>query len=206
MPRTGAPRRLTALNRAGARFNLRPPPRIAPNSDRAPLRAIFTIMKIRLAVLVSLVAAALASAAVDKEKLKQELVAVEEQFSAMAQEKGVLAAFEHFAAPDVAFIDTDPRQFRGPAAVKHRMGGFRPGVTLKWSAYYTDVSDDGTLGYNYGRYESRAPGPDGTERVGGGWFLSIWKRQPDGSWRYVMDTGVPDRPPGPPPAPAQKTN
>jgi len=122
---------------------------------------------------------------------------MEDQFSTMAREKGLLAAFQHFAAPDVAFIDTDPRQFRGPAAVLQRMGPDKPGVSLQWSAYFTDVSDDGTLGYNYGRYELRSPGADGQPVVRNGWFLTIWKRQPDGSWRYVMDTGAPDRPPAP---------
>lgn len=143
-----------------------------------------------------------AHAAPDKTKLKAELAAREDAFCAMAREKGILAAFQHFAAPDVAFIDTDPRQWRGPAAVQQRMGPDRPGVSLTWSAYFTDVSDDGTLGYNYGRYELRAPGPDGKEVVRGGWFLSIWKRQPDGSWKYVMDNGAPDRPAAPPPKPA----
>jgi ketosteroid isomerase-like protein len=81
------------------------------------------------------------------------------------------------------------------------MGPDQPGVKLTWSAYFTDVSEDGTLGYNYGRYDSRRPGSDGQEIVRGGWFLSIWKRQPDGSWRYVMDTGAPDRPVPPPAAP-----
>lgn len=141
-------------------------------------------------------------AAPDKEKLKAEVAALEDAFCAMARTKGINAAFTHFAAPDVAFIDTDPRLFRGPAAVQQRMGSDQPGVSLTWSAHYTDVSDDGTLGYNYGRFESRRPGPDGREIVRGGWFLSIWKRQPDGSWKYVMDTGVPDRPPVPPAAPA----
>lgn len=130
-----------------------------------------------------------------KAELKAEVAALEDAFCAMAKEKGINAAFSHFAAPDVAFIDTDPRQWRGPAAVQQRMGNDRPGVSLTWSAYFTDVSDDGTLGYNYGRYESRGPGLDGKETVRGGWFLSIWKRQPDGSWKYVMDTGVPDHPP-----------
>ena len=140
------------------------------------------------------------AAAPNKEQLKRELAAMEDAFCAMGRERGLLAAFQHFAAPDAAFIDTDPRQFRGAAAVQERMGRVPAGASLAWSAYYTDVSDDGTLGYNYGRYESRGPGPDGRERVSSGWFLSIWKRQPDGTWRYVMDTGVPDRPPPPPPA------
>jgi ketosteroid isomerase-like protein len=130
----------------------------------------------------------------DKAQLKQEVAAMEDAFCAMAQAQGLHAAFSHFAAPDVAFIDTDPRKFRGPAAVQERLGPDRPGVALTWSALFTDVSDDGTLGYNYGRYESRSTGPDGQERVRGGFFLTIWKRQPDGSWKYVMDTGAPDRP------------
>jgi ketosteroid isomerase-like protein len=137
----------------------------------------------------------------DKARLKLEVAALEEAFCAMAKSKGLNAAFSHFAAPDVAFIDTDPRQFRGPAAVQERMGPDRPGVTLTWSALFTDVADDGTLGYNYGRFESRSTGPDGQERVRGGFFLTIWKRQPDGSWKFVMDTGAPDRP-VPPVAPA----
>lgn len=149
----------------------------------------------------ALPAALAAQALPDKAKLKAEVAAMEDAFCAMGQKDGLLAAFQHFAAPDVAFIDTDPRQWRGAAAVKQRMGENRPGVSLTWSAYFTDVSDDGTLGYNYGRYEIRSPGPDGRERVGGGWFLTIWKRQPDGSWKYVMDNGAPDRP-APPAAPA----
>lgn len=158
----------------------------------------------RLLLALALLAPLAMSAAPDKEKLKKELAAMEDAFSAMAQEKGLLAAFEHFAAPDVAFIDTDPRKYRGLEAVRERMGPDQPGVKLTWAATFSDVSDDGTLGYNYGRYEARRPGPDGKEVVRGGFFLTIWKRQPDGTWRYVMDNGAPDRPPTPPPAAAKK--
>jgi len=143
---------------------------------------------------------ALFAATPDKAKLKTEVAGMEDAFCAMAQEKGLLAAFQHFAAPDVAFIDTDPRKWRGSAAVLERIGPDQPGVKLTWSASFTDVSDDGTLGYNYGRYESRYTAPGGKESVHTGWFLTIWKRQSDGSWRYVMDNGSPD----PKPAPAAK--
>jgi ketosteroid isomerase-like protein len=129
----------------------------------------------------------------DKEKAKAEIAAAENAFSAMAQEKGLLAAFEHFAAPDVAFVDTDPRQWRGIEAVRRRMGDTPADLKLTWAPLFVDVSDDGTLGYDYGRYEARRPGSDGKEIVGGGFFLTIWKRQPDGSWRYVMDNGAPDK-------------
>ena len=152
--------------------------------------------------------AASAKAETDKAKLKAEVAAMEDAFCAMAREKGLFAAFQYFAAPDVSFIDTDPRQWRGPAAVLKRIGPDQPGTSLIWSAYYTDVSDDGTLGYNYGRYEWRGPGTDGKPLIRTGWFLTIWKRQPDGSWKYVMDNGAPDRPaavPAPPATAGKKT-
>jgi len=129
-----------------------------------------------------------------REALKAELAKMEDAFCALAKAKGILAAFEYFAAPDVAFVDTDPRRFRGLAAVRERMGPDQPGISVTWSAMFTDVSDDGTLGYNWGHYEWRSPGADGKERVRTGFFLTIWKRQPDGTWRYVMDNGAPDRP------------
>ncbi len=152
----------------------------------------------RLLLALLLVAPLTLPAAIDHEKIKKEVAALEDAFCAMAAAKGLLAAFTHFAAPDVAFVDTDPRKFRGLEAVRERMGTDQPGVKLTWSAYFTDISDDGTLGYNYGRYESHRPGADGKEIVRGGWFLTIWKKQPDGAWRYVMDNGTPDRPPTPP--------
>ena len=63
-----------------------------------------------------------------------------------------------------------------------RLGPRQPGVKLTGSAGRTDVWDEGTLGYTYGRDESRRPGPDG-------------------SWRYVLDTGAPDPATAPPSAP-----
>ncbi len=140
-----------------------------------------------------LLSLSLRAAPPDKAQLKAEVAKMEDAFCAMAQEKGLLAAFQYFAAPDVAFIDTDPRKFRGPAAVLERIGQDEPGVKLTWSASFTDVSDDGTLGYNYGRYDFSKTGADGKDGPHGtGWFLTIWKRQPDGTWRYVMDQGSPD--------------
>jgi hypothetical protein len=38
------------------------------------------------------------------------------------------------------------------------------------------------------------PWADEKERGRTGFFLTIWKRQPDGTWRYVMDNGAPDKP------------
>jgi len=62
----------------------------------------------------------------DLRSLVSELAAMEDAFCAMAKEKGLLAAFQHFAAPDVTFIDTDPRKWQGQAAVLQRIGRAGP--------------------------------------------------------------------------------
>ena len=45
---------------------------------------------------------------------------MEHDFCAMASAQGAPAAFAHFAAPDAAFFDVDPRAHRGPEAVRLR--------------------------------------------------------------------------------------
>ena len=162
------------------------------------LRSHAFLFRAALALACTLCSAVFASAATNAEQLKRELAALEDEFCAATRTMGILAAFKHYAAPDATMLAADPRQFRGAAAIEQVLGPDRPGVSVTWSAYHTDISEDGTLGYNYGRYEWTFPRADGTTAKSTGWFLTIWKRQPDGTWRFVLDTGVPDRP-----APAQ---
>jgi ketosteroid isomerase-like protein len=144
-----------------------------------------------------------AAAAVDPTQLKAQLINMEHDFCAMASAQGVPAAFAHFAAPDAAFFDVDPREHRGQEAVRLRLADFPPQAKLTWAPLQVDVSSSGDLGYTWGRYEFRIPGAEGQERVAGGFYLTIWKRQPDGAWKFAIDTGTPDRPKPPPTPPAE---
>ena len=146
-----------------------------------------------LVALLSLLAVSLTAFAADTESLKKELAAMEDEFCAATRTLGILAAFKHYAAPDATMLAVDPRKFRGAEAIERAIGPDRPGTTVTWSAHHTDLSADGTLGYNYGRYEWKFTTPEGKHGTSTGWFLTIWKRQPEGTWRYVLDTGVPDR-------------
>jgi len=129
------------------------------------------------------------------ETLRQELLDVEHAFCAMAAAKGAPAAFAAFAAPDVAFFNPDPREHRGADAVALRMKGWNPKASLRWSPVQVDVSADGGLGYTWGRYEYSEPATEVSKPAvrSTGFYLTIWKRQADGSWRFTMDTGTPDK-------------
>ena len=126
--------------------------------------------------------------------LKAELRQIEADFCALAKSSGIEAAFARYAADDAVFFDVDPAQHRGPEAVRLRFDGLNPQAILSWTPVEVTVADSGELGYTWGTYEYRAPGPDGKERIGRGHYVSIWKRQPDGQWKFVLDTGSPNPP------------
>jgi uncharacterized protein (TIGR02246 family) len=81
---------------------------------------------------------------------------------------------------------------KGPKAIMERqkiaMQGADPGVIVTLTT--VNVWLDGDVAYETGKYkyeytEKGKPGKDE------GRYVTIWKRQKDGSWKLVMDMGVP---------------
>ena len=56
--------------------------------------------------------------------------------------------------------------------------------TLTWVPSAVFASMFGDMGYTYGIYTYKD-----RDTTSYGTYVSIWKRQPDGSWKYVLDTG-----------------
>ena len=74
---------------------------------------------------------------------------------------------------------------------------FRPGpdpsFTLTWAPSKVEVSQDGTLGYTWGRYDLTTHGKDGKDSVDTGVYLTIWKKSAAGDWKIAFD-GAPELP------------
>lgn len=49
------------------------------------------------------------------------------------------------------------------------------------------MSPAGDMGYTWGHYEGRSKDPDGNARVTAGRYFTIWRKEPDGSWKVVLD-------------------
>lgn len=82
---------------------------------------------------------------------------------------------------------------RGPAAVRTFMTPAFADSTfrLTWHPTTADVSASGDLGYTVGRWEIRRDAGR-QEHVTTGSYVTLWKRQADGSWKVVLDTGSSD--------------
>jgi ketosteroid isomerase-like protein len=59
-----------------------------------------------------------------------------------------------------------------------------------------DVSRSGDLGYTYGSY--RTSGAAGAPVAG--YYLRIWRWQPESGWKVVLDQLTPNPPPRPAPS------
>jgi len=124
---------------------------------------------------------------VSPEKLKSELFAVEKEFAIMAQIEGVEKAFLHFAA-DSAVILRQNKLLKGEEAIRRQYETFpRKGAKLEWTPDFVDVSSSGDLGYTYGKYTFTSTDSIGHATQREGIFHTVWKRQPNGKWRFVWD-------------------
>ena len=101
----------------------------------------------------------------------------ERAFIADAQELGQWTAFRKYAADDaVMFV---PQQVNAQEFLKDRKD---PPVSVYWWPGKSFVSCDGTYAVNTGpwvRQYGKAVG----------YFTTVWKRQPDGGWKWIYDGG-----------------
>ena len=120
----------------------------------------------------------------------QEMVKTEQAFSKMAEEKNTRDAF-------MAFIADDGLLFR-PGAVNGKQWMLEHPVPppssdkkplLAWQPSFAGMAASGDLGFTTGPWEAKSDIKD--ERPSGyGHFMTVWKKQMDGSWKFVVDLGI----------------
>jgi ketosteroid isomerase-like protein len=70
-----------------------------------------------------------------------------------------------------------------------------PDYTLTWHANKVGVASSGELGYTSGTYEFISKEASGKTVSDKGKYLTVWKKQPDGSWKVLLDIYNSDLPP-----------
>ncbi len=118
---------------------------------------------------------------------KQAILKSEQDFAEMVATQGVAEAFA-FYADDSAVIQRRDGLIRGKEAIrKHYMDWPYTQVVLKWKPDFVYVSASGDLGYTYGNYFFTGIDSTGQVIKDAGVFHTVWKRQKDGTWKYVWD-------------------
>lgn len=160
------------------------------------------MLTIRRPVLVVLIFAALRCAsatapAAPAEKVDRDaILRADEDFAHYAREHGLAEAFASYAADDATILPNGGNPVKGREAIRALFASSSAGTTLAWKPFTAEVSRSGDLGYTLGTYESRSSDASGKPVIRYGKYCTIWKKQSDGTWRYVVDLGNPS------PAPA----
>lgn len=103
-------------------------------------------------------------------------VDAERAFAAAAQAQGQWTAFRAFAAPDATMFA--PQPVNAQAFLKERRD---PPRAIDWWPTASFVACDGRFAVNTGGWRR----PDG----GVGYFSTVWIRQSDGGWKWIVDGG-----------------
>jgi len=120
-----------------------------------------------------------------------QLIQTDKDFSSYSVENGTGPAFIAFADSAVIMISDGGRTVVGRDSLTNFMGTDNPpgSPVLKWEPLKAEVAASGDLGYTFGRYESIALDSLENEVIKYGTYVSVWKKQDDGSWKFVIDAG-----------------
>jgi ketosteroid isomerase-like protein len=116
------------------------------------------------------------------------LIKTDQLFSDMAEKEGMHKAFLSFFADSGVMLRDNGYPIKGRSQLVE-IYSTRPdtGFTLVWKPVFEKIALSGELGYTYGYYTRTVKA---TGETGRGTYVTIWEKQKDGTWKFVMDTGT----------------
>jgi ketosteroid isomerase-like protein len=112
----------------------------------------------------------------------RELLRADSAFAAMSVAQGAKAAFLAYSAKEAIAFGGGPQINEGRDAIGAGFDAFPADAVLEWRPVAAEVALSGDLGCTVG--EAVIAGRDFYSK-----YLTIWKRQQDGSWKFVADGG-----------------
>jgi ketosteroid isomerase-like protein len=107
-------------------------------------------------------------------------------FSNLSKQKGMKAAFLQYLDSSGVLLRPDYYPIIGKDAQQFFQHINDSAFTLTWMPHHASMAESGELGYTYGIYTYT-----NEDTMFQGTYVSIWKKQADGNWKFVLDTGNP---------------
>ena len=105
-----------------------------------------------------------------------------------AQAKDVDTVLSVFA-DDASSFPPNASIVTGKEAIRARQSEVysEPRVAISWQTTKVEVSRSGDLAYSHGTYEETVNDPEGNPVTDKGKWVTVWEKQPDGTWKVVVD-------------------
>lgn len=104
----------------------------------------------------------------------------ERAFAAEAGKSGWIGAFKLYSAPDAIVFRPDPINAKESLNATPTDADSKE---LKWWPLWAGIAKSGDIGFTTGPYTA---GPDAS-----GNYFTVWKKQADGTWKWIFDGGPP---------------
>jgi len=116
--------------------------------------------------------------------MNKELMAVDMAFSTLSKEKGMNHAFLFYVAEGGVMLSPNKMPIVGKNKIEDLFQSDDSKTVFTWSPLHAEVAKSGDLGYTYGTYEILEG-----ESIKKGTYVSIWKKDTSGEWKFVLDAG-----------------
>lgn len=120
---------------------------------------------------------------------KMLLYDLEARFAKDVAARGGVAFADWFAEDGVALGN-------GQAAVVGRVAIIKSAnwspkdYQLTWTPTDAVMGPSGDMGYTWGHFDGHSKDANGNPVTTSGRYMTIWRKQPDGSWKVVLDAGA----------------
>ena len=116
--------------------------------------------------------------------------AADSLFSDLSDRMGIGFAFSNTIAP-LGVLFASPKLVVGPDATRELYAARGAGTSLTWHPVFAWVTGSEDIGFTVGDYIATLRGPSGAAVQRFGKYLTVWQRQRDGTWKFVVDGGNP---------------
>ena len=122
-----------------------------------------------------------------REEAIQQIKDVEQAFNDLLAKEGRAVAFAHFAAPDGGIFRNGKMIMGKDSIFAFYDRKTSVNVKLTWKPTHIDLADDFSMASTSGPFEYSGERANGETFASTGLFHTVWKRQQDGSWKYIYD-------------------
>jgi ketosteroid isomerase-like protein len=129
-----------------------------------------------------------------KADIEQSLAAIikaDSDFSALSEARWAGEAFTSYIAADGVLVGLIGTGLKGAEAIRAAFGEKPSGGSLVWKPVKGEMSASCDLGFTIGYSTTKETDAEGKPRTSYGHYLTVWKKQTDGSWKFVLDGGNP---------------
>jgi len=104
------------------------------------------------------------------------------------------AGFASWFAEDGVALGNGAAPLIGKVAITKSSTWLAKDYQLTWTPTEALMGPSGDMGYTWGHFEGKSKDQNGNPVLTSGRYMTVWRKQPDGAWKVVLDAGANDVP------------